>query len=128
MAIMTNLRRLTDAIHNIDPAHITMQADTVGNPSLSRYRDFVNSTDGFLPELYPIRDETDKCVPQIVADMKTVPKRSRQGRYKRQDDLGSRAVFRGLGQVAALSDTTRTLGNELSFPYSWPPTVSCGYT
>ncbi len=63
---------LSDAIHDVDPAHITVQADGVGSPPSSRYTDYVKSTDGFLPEIYPIRDNGDKGVPQVIADMKTI--------------------------------------------------------
>lgn len=69
-----DLRSLSEAIHDADPAHPTVQADGVGAASGSRYAAFVNSTDGFLPELYPIRDDTDRGVPQIITDMKTVCK------------------------------------------------------
>lgn len=68
----TELRALTEAIHDIDPGHITVQADGVGEPPVSRYSRYANSTDGFLPELYPIRDDTDKGVPDIIADMTTI--------------------------------------------------------
>jgi len=67
-----DLSEITGAIHDIDPAHITVQADGVGSPPTSRYAGFVNATDGFLPELYPIRDDSDQGVPRIIADMETV--------------------------------------------------------
>ena len=63
---------LSRAIRDVDPAHITVQADGVGAPPTSRYTDYVNSTDGFLPELYPIRDNSDQGVPRIITDMQTV--------------------------------------------------------
>lgn len=66
------LRVITEAIHDVDPAHITVQADGVGSPPSSRYANYVNSTDAFLPEIYPIRDAGDKGVPQVIADMKTI--------------------------------------------------------
>jgi len=66
------LRRVSEAIHDVDPAHITVQADATGAPPRSRYRRYVESTDGFLPELYPIRNDTDQCVPRVIADMKTI--------------------------------------------------------
>jgi len=65
------LRVLSAAIHDVDPSRITVQADAVG-ASPSRYTNFVNSTDGFLPELYPIYGDLDTGVPGIIADMKTV--------------------------------------------------------
>jgi hypothetical protein len=73
------LGRVHRAIRDVDPAHITVQADAVGAPapeapqgSPSRYTDYVRSTDGFLPELYPIRDDSDRGVPQIITDMQAV--------------------------------------------------------
>ena len=66
------LRTLSQAIRDVDPAHITVQADGVGTPPLSRYARYVRATDGFLPELYPIRGDSPKGVPRIIADMKTV--------------------------------------------------------
>ena len=65
------LSRLSAAIHDVDPAHLTVQADGVGAPPSSRYRAFVDATDGFLPELYPVR-QGSAGVPQIIADLKTV--------------------------------------------------------
>jgi hypothetical protein len=65
-----DLGRLSAAIHDVDPAHITVQADATGAPASSHYRDYVGSTDGFMPELYPVRQES-AGVPQIIADMKT---------------------------------------------------------
>ena len=66
------LQTLTDSIHDVDPAHLTVQADGVGGPPRSRYTNYVDSTDGFLPELYPIRDDGNRGVPQIITDMETV--------------------------------------------------------
>ncbi len=66
------LRTVSEAIHDIDPAHITVQADGVGSRPISRYTKYVNSTDGFLPELYPIRGDGDRGVPQIIADLETI--------------------------------------------------------
>jgi len=66
------LRRIHNAVHDIDPHHITVQADAVGAPDRSRYAAFVDSTDGFLPELYPIRSNTRDEVATIIRDMKTI--------------------------------------------------------
>lgn len=63
---------LSSAIRDVDPAHITVQADAVGTPPQSRYIDYVNSTDGFLPELYPIRGGGADEVPRIITNMETV--------------------------------------------------------
>jgi hypothetical protein len=64
------LTAVSEMIHRIDPDHLTVQADGVGNPPRSNYSDFVGATDGFLPELYPIRGNDD--VPQIITDMQTL--------------------------------------------------------
>lgn len=68
------VRELHDAIHEIDNAHITCQADPVGAPGNSRYRAFVNSTDCFLPEIYPVRKgvSMEMTVPQVIEDMKII--------------------------------------------------------
>ncbi|MBR4219742.1 MAG: hypothetical protein IKR81_01225 [Victivallales bacterium] len=68
------LRRLHSVIRELDPYHITVQADGVGVPESSRYREYVNSTDGFLPEIYPVRKglENNKSVPTVIRDMKTI--------------------------------------------------------
>ncbi len=65
-----DLTQLSAAIRAIDPDRITVQADGVGKPPHSNYADFVDATDGFLPELYPIRGADD--VPQIITDMQTL--------------------------------------------------------
>ena len=64
------LAELTEAVRRIDPDHITVQADVVGQPPFSNYSAFVGATDGFLPELYPIRGDDD--VPRIITDMQTL--------------------------------------------------------
>ena len=53
------LRRVHRAIRDVDPFHVTVQADGVfaGGPRPSRYTDYVDSTDAFLPEIYPIRSD-----------------------------------------------------------------------
>lgn len=66
------LRRVHQAVRDIDPAHLTVQADAVGSPEGSRYAEYVGSTDGFLPELYPIRGDGATQVPTIIRDMKTI--------------------------------------------------------
>ena len=67
-----DLRRVHDAIGDIDPYHITVQADAVGRPDRSRYAAYVDATDGFLPELYPIRSDDNDEVATIIRDMKTI--------------------------------------------------------
>ncbi len=69
-----DLKLLHEAVRSIDNAHITVQADPVGFPNNSRYRDYVHSTDGFLPEIYPVRKGAadDETVPKVIQDMKTI--------------------------------------------------------
>ena len=66
-----------EAVKAVDPTRITVQADPIlsSNGGASRYADYVTATDGFLPEIYPIRnkegDPTDKtCVAVTIRDMK----------------------------------------------------------
>ena len=75
-----------EAIKSVDPYHPTVQADPVNavhpfapvaaSDDTSRYRPVVNFTDTFRPELYPIRDFSEKnareCVPLVIDDMKTI--------------------------------------------------------
>ena len=70
-----------EAVKAVDPTRITVQADPIFSSSGgdSRYADYVTATDGFLPEIYPIRkeagDPTDKtCVAVTIRDMKQVAK------------------------------------------------------
>jgi hypothetical protein len=68
------LRRVHEAVKDVDPFHVTVQADGVhGSPtSKSRYTDYVPSTDAFLPELYPIRSPRQAEVADIIRDMKAI--------------------------------------------------------
>lgn len=68
------LRRVHQAVKDVDPFHITVQADGVHGSATgkSRYTDYVQSTDGFLPELYPIRSERQAEVAEIIRDMKAI--------------------------------------------------------
>ena len=66
-----------EAVKAVDPTRITVQADPIlsSNGGASRYADYVTATDGFLPEIYPVRnkegDPTDKtCVAVTIRDMK----------------------------------------------------------
>ncbi len=68
-----------EAVKAVDPTRITVQADPIFSSSggNSRYADYVTATDGFLPEIYPVRNEagdpTDKtCVAVTIRDMKQV--------------------------------------------------------
>ena len=68
------LRSVHDFIKEIDPAHITVQADGMGAPAKSRYLAYVESTDGFLPEIYPITKDRQpqEVVPKVITDMMTI--------------------------------------------------------
>ncbi|MBP5638837.1 MAG: hypothetical protein J6X55_05140, partial [Victivallales bacterium] len=67
------LSEINEAVHDIDPTRPTVQADP-GGIKISRYRPYVNATDGFLPELYPVSTGTppDMTVPKIITDMKMI--------------------------------------------------------
>ncbi len=65
-----------DALKAIDDHRITTQADGVGASGIiSHYRDYVRGTDNFLPEIYPVRvdteDDRNSCVAKVIRDMKT---------------------------------------------------------
>jgi hypothetical protein len=68
------LRFVHRAIRDVDPFHVTVQADGVfaEGPRLSRYADYVNATDAFLPEIYPIRSDKDCEVANVTRDMKII--------------------------------------------------------
>lgn len=81
-----DMRMKYEAIKSVDPYHPTVQADPVdavhpfapvaAADDTSRYRPVVNFTDSFRPELYPVRDFSEKnareCVPLVIDDMKTI--------------------------------------------------------
>jgi hypothetical protein len=69
------LRRVHEALRDIDPYHVTVQADGVHGGQAggkSRYTDYVDSTDAFLPELYPIHSTKQAEVADIIRDMRTI--------------------------------------------------------
>jgi len=68
------LRRVHQALKDVDPFHVTVQADGVhgGQGPKSRYTDYVDATDAFLPELYPIRSDQQATVADIIRDMQAV--------------------------------------------------------
>ncbi|MBR4675837.1 MAG: hypothetical protein IKP00_15365 [Victivallales bacterium] len=68
------LRRLHSILRELDPYHITVQADGVGTPENSHYHDYVHSTDGYLPEIYPVRKSlpNEQSVPKVIQDMKVI--------------------------------------------------------
>jgi len=68
------LQRVHQAMGDIDPFHVTVQADGVaaGGTGKSRYTDYVNSTDAFLPEIYPIRSDRQCEVADVIRDMQAI--------------------------------------------------------
>jgi len=67
----SDLARVRHAVHEIDPSHLTMQADSV-NLEKNSYAPFVNCTDGFIPEIYPIRERKPTELPHATAVMKNI--------------------------------------------------------
>ena len=69
-----DVRRNHDICHSLDNAHLTTQADATGPRGASYYEPFIASTDSFMPEIYPVReDKADaKEVPTVIRDMKTI--------------------------------------------------------
>ncbi len=65
------LAEVSRIVKSIDPAHITVQADGVFGPGGSQYTAYVNSTEGFLPEIYPVHKGTpaEEIVPTVIRDM-----------------------------------------------------------
>ena len=66
-----------EAVKAVDPTRLSVQADPIGayGGGASRYADYVTATDGFMPEIYPVRgDAGDKCdatcVAETILDMK----------------------------------------------------------
>jgi len=66
------LRGVHQAVMEADPYHITVQADGLSRVNDDRYVKYVNSTTGFLPEIYPIRQKTDNHVADVIRSMKNV--------------------------------------------------------
>lgn len=72
-----------DAVKAVDPTRVTTQADPVHYQSkISNYHDYVNGTDTFLPEIYPVHHDTPEvsrqCVAQTICDMKKIQDDIRQ--------------------------------------------------
>ena len=72
--IPIDLRNLHLKCHRLDPARLTAQADGVGTGNLSKYAPYVDSTDVFLPEVYPVTSAVPdgKEVPKVILDMKMI--------------------------------------------------------
>lgn len=64
------LMNIHEIIKDIDPYHMTSQADAVGDAN--RYKGYGDSTDIFLPELYPIRTKGNNNISEVIRDMKNV--------------------------------------------------------
>ena len=65
----------SDRVNAVDGTRITAQADAMGAcNAVSAYRPFVETTDVFMPEIYPVRFETPvpqpDCVAQAICAMK----------------------------------------------------------
>ena len=69
-----DVRRNHDICHSLDNAHLTTQADGTGPRGASHYEAFIESTDSFMPEIYPVREDKPdaKEVPTVIRDMKTI--------------------------------------------------------
>jgi hypothetical protein len=68
----TELKRVHEAIMQVDPYHMTTQADGITQLNDQRYVRYVDSTTGFLPEIYPIREKTGNHVADVTRGMKNV--------------------------------------------------------
>ena len=69
-----DVKRNHDICHSLDNAHLTTQADGTGPRGASHYEAFIGSTDSFMPEIYPVREDKPdaKEVPTVIRDMKTI--------------------------------------------------------
>ena len=64
-----------ESVKAVDPTRITVQADPIDSGAkVTRYRPYVDGTDAFLPEIYPVRDEGEDagkaCVAQTIRDVR----------------------------------------------------------
>ncbi len=61
-------------IKRIDPYRFTCQADAIGSMDASNYFKYIEGTDVFLPEIYPVHEDTPEtarnCVAKVIRDMK----------------------------------------------------------
>lgn len=67
----SDLKRIHEAIKDIDPYHLTSQADTAVGFA-NRYQRYADTTDIFLPELYPVRTKGKNEIAEVIHDMKNV--------------------------------------------------------
>ncbi|MCF6156680.1 MAG: hypothetical protein E3K36_15915 [Candidatus Brocadia sp.] len=77
----SDLKRVHEAVKDIDPFHLTGQADWVGNEN--RYKGYGKATDIFLPELYPVGKKGRGGVPEVIRDMNTVKEELRKAGQSR---------------------------------------------
>ena len=72
--IPVDLRDLHLRCHRLDPTRLTAQADSVGTGTVSKYAPYVDSTDVYLPEIYPVAalKPDGKEVPKVILDMKMI--------------------------------------------------------
>ncbi len=83
-----------ESIKAVDPTRLTVQADPVDSGSkTTRYRAYVDGTDAFLPEIYPVREDGDEagraCVAQTIRDM----------RRSREDSLTSETGVKAIWPI-----------------------------
>ena len=78
-----NMRNKHDAIRAVDPDRATVQADLVGDFSVPRYKPYVNATEVFKPEIYPVHSQNSEashanCVFRAIADMDLIAANKRE--------------------------------------------------
>lgn len=68
------LLRVHQSLRDVDPFHLTIQCDSVGSdqPGKSRYTDYVDATDVFSPQLYPIHKMKNYDVASVIRDMQAI--------------------------------------------------------
>ena len=77
-----------EATKAVDPNRITCQADGVRSAAeVSAYFDYVEGTDVFLPEIYPLvldtPEENRECVARVIRDMKRIASDIKESGVKR---------------------------------------------
>ena len=70
----TEIFRRHEICHALDPDRITVQADYLHGRRSTRYLDYVNVTDAFLPEIYTVfvKEHTGGEVADVLCDINTV--------------------------------------------------------
>ena len=79
-----SLRAVHRAVRDVDPFHVTSQADPIfaSNIKKSRYADYVESTDVFMPEIYPIHSDKQCKVSDVIRDMKGIDEDLRRAGHR----------------------------------------------